>query len=126
EGAISKLGVDDRDNFLHIVSALDMAGRWQHPPVPADPWLRWLTMLAGAHDETNARIIAAQKLADAPDLAGDARTIVILTRLLADEEQNVRYNALVSAADLAGKTSAETRQNLINLIAPLVHDSEPE
>ncbi len=126
DGAISQLGVEDRDNFLHIVRSLDHAGKWRHPPVPADPWLRWIEMLSKADDDENARIIAAQKLADAPDLAGDPRTLEALKRLLKDPQPDVRYNALVSAAELAGKSKATGRETLVNLFAPITSDSEDE
>ena len=116
------IDADDRDNFLQIANALQLAGRWRHPPIPADLWLYWIDSLA-ADSDAEARIIAAQQVAQLQDLAGDKRLSKILGRQFADDNEEVRYNVLIAAAELAGCT--EDNGPYTTLIAKATQDAMP-
>jgi len=97
---IARLGVEDQTNFLHIVNALDRAGQWHRPPIPDEPWLRWVRILA-ADPLPQSRIIAAQFIGDLADLANNPIVVETLAPMLADPDPDVRYHALVTVAQLA-------------------------
>jgi len=103
-GVIGRLDVPNEENFLQIVQALDVAGRWSRPPIPDEAWLRWLGTIID--DPTpEARQLACRFLARLPDLANDTRVIDTLEQLLSDTDQGVRYQALLAAAELFGAAS---------------------
>ncbi len=99
QGTIDRLGVEDPINFLQIVNALDRAGKWSRPPIPDDPWLRWLKTLA-TDANPNSRINAAQLLEQLTDLAGNGRVVDLIETCLGDKDEQVRYQALITAARL--------------------------
>lgn len=121
-GAVDQLGVADKANFRQIVGALQSAGCWDRTRIPDGLWLRWIGLLAR---ETGAEApsLAAQRLADMPDLAGDPGVISLLGELLRRDQPDVRYNALCSAAELA--LSAGDRSAYQRLIADSATDAEP-
>lgn len=104
-GAIAKLDVQDSLNFLQIVNALDQARQWRRPPIPEGPWLRWLEII-GQDKEPQSKIAAARGLAELHELGGDPRVSKILHRLMNDDDDDVRLNVLVAAAELAGVAPA--------------------
>ncbi len=101
-GAVRKLNVKDQQNFLQIINALDRARAWRRSNVPDQPWLRWLDILS-REPQTLARVMTARRLGDLKDLADDQRVRSLIDRLQKDAEDDVRYNALVAAAELAGR-----------------------
>jgi hypothetical protein len=120
-GAVEALGHADRENFLQIASAMEVAGLWGRRHVPDDAWLRWLEMLA-TQGSTEARLFAAQRLGDLTHRASDPTIRRLLTELIGDTEPDVRYNALVNAAALSG---ADGRASLAPLIVAATGDAEP-
>ena len=106
-GAVTKLADADPVLFRQIVEALDRAGQWRRPAVPADPWLAWLGRIAIDADP-EARILAAQRAAELHAHAGDPRVSGLLEKLIHDQEPDVRYNALVAAAELASAADPPT------------------
>lgn len=122
-GAIETLGVEDRTNFLQLVAALENAGLWSRRHIPADPWLRWLTLVA-ASPGAEAQVFAANRLADLTTLADDPRVTGALGRLLDSDHADARYNALVTAAALMG--GGGDRSAYEAMIASATSDPEPE
>lgn len=116
-GAIEKLDVQKQRNFVQIVNALDRAGRWEHPPIPAGPWLRWLKILAEDMEHPTARISATQKLGALGHLAGDPRLMALLQPLLEDPDPDVRYNALTAAARLTAAAAERRPAALLERVA---------
>jgi hypothetical protein len=104
-GAVRKLAVRDRTNFLQIVGAIDRARAWRRPTIPDTAWLRWLDIL-GREPEAMSRVGAARRLGDLKDLADDPRVSGLVARLQTDADADVRYNALVAAAQLAGSAGS--------------------
>lgn len=104
-GAVRKLDVGDQQNFLQIINALDRARAWRRSNVPDDPWLRWLGILS-RDPRTLARVMTARRLGDLKDLPDDPRVRSLVERLQNDAEDDVRYNALVAAAELAGRAKS--------------------
>lgn len=102
-GAIRRLAQADDENFLQIAGALDHVSLWQRPSIPDGLWLRWLAMIAS--DKSAAvRVLAAQRLAEAADLAADPRMISMSNALLQDPDAEVRYNTLVAAVQLGRRS----------------------
>ncbi len=94
----------DTDLFVQIVAALGRAGQWRRPPAPDDLYLRWLNMLANDGD-AEARILAAQRAIELRDSMQQPNVAALLGRLLEDETADVRYNALITVAELAAISS---------------------
>ncbi len=120
-GAVERLGVEDEQNFLQIVIALDSAGLWTKDNAGPDAWRRWLVSLAG-EENPEARIIAAQMLADAAGDGVDAQTVELIDVLSRDEDPDVRYNALIAAGQLAKGNESNAR--LLGVIADRIMDEE--
>ncbi len=121
-GAVARLRVSDRTKFLQLVNALDVAGHWSRPTIPDEPWLRWLEM-AGRDENAEVRILASQRLADMGDLAEDPRLPALLRGALTDESEDVRYNALVAAAELSG--AARSRDAYTGMLLLATGDPQP-
>jgi hypothetical protein len=125
-GAVARLTRLDDEPFFQLAKTLDMAGLWRRPAIPDEAWLRWLAPLID--DVTvEGRALAAQRLADLNDLATDPRIVQHVARLLADEQGEVRLNALAAAAELAG--AARYRgldpRPLDDLVLQATRDAEP-
>lgn len=121
-GAISSLEVRDGQNFAQIVNALEFAGRWRRPGIPNAPWLRWVGLLAMDKDP-QARILAAQRLGEPPDLGTDPTAIELVSALTNDPADDVRFNALISAAAMLGFELE--RPELPRLIWRCTEDTNP-
>ena len=103
------------DVWLRWLEMLAGPARERGPDLPA--WLHRLTVAPGRRPvlpwwlrdpaasgkgaDESGPILAAQKLAKSDDLARHPRAVALLARLLADPAGDVRYNALVAAAQLA-------------------------
>ena len=126
DGAIQQASIaidaNDRENFLQIANALQLAGKWRRPPIPADLWLYWIDSLA-IDSDVEARIIAAQQVAQLQDLASEKRLSEMLGRQYADDNEEIRYNVLIAAAELAGCT--EDNGPYTTLIAKATQDAVP-
>ncbi len=125
-GAVARLPRLADGPFVQLVTALNLAGLWHRPTIPDAAWFRWLDpLLTDAHPD--ARVLAAQRLADLHDLASDDRVIQRLTKLRGDADAHVRLNALAAAAELAG--AARFRRldptALDALVLDATRDSEP-
>jgi hypothetical protein len=129
QGAVGRLDVPDEGNFIQIVLALDRANMWQRGPIPDDAWLRWLGVLARDPD-LESRILAAQFLANLPDLAADPRVADALQHLIEDDSAEVRLNAMTAAGELAGAAAVthglEARRPFERMIAALRSDPAPK
>ena len=123
EGTLDHLAVEDEQNFLQIVNALDRAGVWKRPPIPPEPWLRWLT-LAARGQSPESRTLTCQRLADLFDLADDQRVWGLLKRLARDSDADVRYNALVASARLWGASAQKAPYGSI-ISSHATRDTEP-
>lgn len=111
-GAIKVLThVADETNFIQIASALQRSGHWSAKAIPLDPWLRWVAILATDATPTS-RIQAAQLLANLED---HPKVRSILKPLLNDADAEVRYNALIAAAEL----------RIADLVTPRTTDDDP-
>ena len=122
--ALRTMGSGDRENFIQIVSALQLAGTWRCPPVPSDPWLYWIGIL-GDDPDPESRLLAVQQVAQLHHLATDHRLAELLATWLTDQRAElVRYNALVAAAELAGAT--EDNAAYADLIAQATLDPAPQ
>lgn len=88
--------------FVEFFLTLDYEGLWRREVVPTDAWLRWVGMVALDAD-AEERVRAAQLLADLPEMASDRRVLAVFEKLTADPQPEVRYNALVCAAELRGR-----------------------
>ena len=119
--AIKTMDAGDQENFLQIANALQLAGKWRRPPIPTGPWLYWIEAL-GADPDAEARIMAAQQVGRLRSLAGDPRLAEMLREWLDDDDGQVRYNALVGAAELAG--CARDNDLYVSLIADATRDTE--
>jgi len=108
---IAQLNTPDEQNFIQIAAALQQGGRWQHPPIPADAWLRWINLLARDKDP-ESRILAAQHLTSLSDHLKDPGISGVLELLLDDDDIDVRYNALIVCAELAGMADVGARENI--------------
>lgn len=120
--AIATLQSADDAAFVELQVALDDLGFWEHPRVPAGQYLRWVTLVA-SQPQKSARVFAAELLADLPALAHEPATLQIFDRLLKDPDADVRYPALVFAAELAG--SAKDPSKLGKLIVRATEDASP-
>ena len=121
-GAITCLYVEDQTNFLQIVNALEHAYLWHRSHVPDAHWIRWIQSIA--HDSNpNRRLDAVRFVSDLTDLADDKRVIQLVESLLADEQADVRFNALLAAAELFGV--ARHRRIYRVLIQSCTKDSQP-
>lgn len=101
ETALLHLEVTDTTNFLQIVNALDHAGRWSRPLIPPSPWLRWLSILA-SDPGAESRLNASYHLSQVVDLAAEQGVHTLVKHLLSDKDDQVRADALLTAARLAG------------------------
>lgn len=115
--------LNDSAMFQQMVTALAYAGQWKRPTIPGKTWMRWLEIYA-AERNPESRVIAAQRLGELADMAGDATLARMLRKLSTDTDANVRYNALVAAAMVssAPKASAELQE----IVAALTTDETPE
>lgn len=91
--------LDDETRFAQLMLIFDQLGQWRRPLVPDRHWFRWLGMLATDKDP-KARILASQELADMTDAADAAPLITMLNKFITDPKDDVRYNAMVAAAEL--------------------------
>jgi len=98
-GALERLAVADETNFLHLVNALDQARLWSPRTIPPDAWLRWLKILS-RDEHVDVRIKAVQFLADYYDHADHPDVTTLLSHLMNDDDEEVRYNALYATAEL--------------------------
>jgi hypothetical protein len=121
-GAADRMKDADDANFMQILSAINYAGKWEQPPIPDGPWLRWLELLS-VEAQPAARVIAATKLADMHASAGDERVHKLLAKLLADEDADARYNVLIAAAALA--PHAANRKPLEGMVRRATADTVP-
>jgi len=122
QGAVRALDVGDEQNFLQIANALQRSGQWRYPAVGADPWLRWIDVL-GRDSDAESRIAACQHVAQLADLADDPRPAAMLGRWLSDDSDEVRYNALIAAAELVAL--AKNRWPYESLIVATADDARP-
>lgn len=122
DGAMSRLGVRDEANFLHIVNALDRAGRWSHPPAPIDAWLRWLAMMAAAEGE-EARVLAMHFVHDLPHMADDERVVRLCAGWMRDASADVRYNAIPLLVRMAQHAASPVTYH--DMIRDAMGDSNP-
>lgn len=99
-------GAETDLRFLVLVDALERVGLWSSDAVPQGYRLRRLTILAG-DPEPDARVIAAQRLADMAAAAGDETTLAAMEKLIADESAEVRFNALAAVAELYGAAATQ-------------------
>ncbi len=88
--------------FVEFFLTMDHEGLWRREMVPVDAWLRWIGLITSDAD-AEERVRAAQLLADLPSLAADPRVLASFEKLTADAQPEVRYNALVCAAELRGR-----------------------
>jgi len=119
--AIDQLIVPDPVNFLQLVNALDQAGLWRRPTITAEPWLRWIKVLANA-PLTATRLNATNQIADLVDLADQSQIHALLEALITDVDSMVRYRALVTIGQLAG--AAKDSVPYETLIVNATNDSE--
>ena len=123
-GALAKLAqTTEPILFGQIVDALDGAGRWRRPTVPADLWLAWLRLIASDVDP-EARILVAQRTGQLHRLSDDPRVPSLLAKLVDDQNPDVRYNALVATAELATIGSDPTPY--WSLIERATNDPQPQ
>jgi hypothetical protein len=120
-GAIARLSVEDRDNFLQIVRALDAAGVWSRDRVGDEPWLRWLVLMA-REDDAVAKVTALQRLANMPGRAADQAVLDTLARLAEQDKPAVRRAALTAAAQFV--EVVDEPQPLVAIIADRTRDRE--
>jgi hypothetical protein len=111
-----------------LLAQLDHAGWWRRADVPDGAWVWWLHRLANSPNEVGRRA-AAVMVADQP--ADDAATLALLGRLIADTEASVRYEALLSAAELAGATrppedSPRLHQRYVDQVAAVRGDADAD
>lgn len=94
------LKTSPQSQFVKLVGVLDQLRMWDREFIPPGPWLRRIELIAEQPD-VEARILAAQLLAELPDLADDPRVLALLSILMQHEDPAVRLNTLVAAAQLA-------------------------
>ncbi len=123
QAAIRHLDIPDQSNFLQLVNALDRAGQWRRPPIPDTAWLRWIAIM-GNDPSAEAKIMATQLVADLSSLADHPLLADLLKQWFDDANPDVRYNALIAAAELAG--IARNRHSYETLIAAATGDQESE
>jgi len=130
--AIERLTLATPNQFMSIVYALDQAGQWDVSIVGKERWLTYLMLLAS--DESNAaRLVAASAFGLQPEGIRDAHAVQSLTDLMSDEDSQVRFNAMTSAAlwlskahELLGKTiQSEHVQSLSQAMMQRTGDEEP-
>lgn len=105
-GAIDRLDLAEKTPFRELVLTIDQIGYWDRDHIGNKPWLRWLDWIASDGDP-QARLMAPQMLADAPDLAVTDESIAIVYKLADDSDADVRYNTLVAAAEMVGIAKVE-------------------
>jgi hypothetical protein len=98
DDALAVMRQADDETFSAIAGALHHGGQWRHPPIAIDVWLRWLNLLARDADP-EARILATQHLTELD--RDDPHPM--LRRLIEDDNDEVRYNAMVAAAQLGDR-----------------------
>ncbi len=119
---LKRLGTKDETAFLAVVSLLEAADQWQHPPVPAPAFLRWLSVL-GSRPDAATRTVAAERAGRGRGLADDRQLVGLLATWLVDIDAAVREAALLSAAELAGASGK--RDHLVQLFAKATRNSDP-
>ncbi|MEX2215449.1 MAG: HEAT repeat domain-containing protein, partial [Phycisphaeraceae bacterium] len=128
KGAIEKLEVKDDQVFFELVLALDQAGVWTLGRIPRPHWIRFLARMAG-DKEPEARLRAAQMLADLPDSAGEAKVIELFRKLTTDEAPEVRFNAMICAAEMRGAIAAKEKREVTRqydaLLVERTQDEKP-
>lgn len=113
QGAINRMDRLRDPHFASVMLLFDRMGKWRRPLIPPGPWLRWLEVIA-ADKDAKARIIAAQRMADLADMPGEPRVIAMLERLIGDEKEDVRYNAMIAAAELwAGERKSPVLRGIV-------------
>lgn len=121
-GAKERLTAEDDQAFIELVILLDRMGRWALDEVSIDAWLRWLAHVAKDADG-EARLLAAQRLADLPQLAADPRVIEVFETLIHDKDAEVRYNVLVTAAEMWGAAKTQAQADAADRYARLIYDA---
>lgn len=118
--------LDDADNatFDLVVAALDRAGLWGKDIVSDPVYLRYLEQLANSQ-QVAAREHAAIDLRDIAESGLVAKRNELLEALTADDDANVRYNAMISAASLYRLSEDKQRWVLEEAIAARRNDDEP-
>ena len=121
--AVRCLDIPDTVNFLQIVNALDLAGQWRRPVIPDHTWLRWLG-LASKDSVVESRDKTARALAKLTDLADDPQVVSLAKRLINDTSEEVRYQALITTAQLCN--AAIQRDAYKNLMVHATSDPSSE
>lgn len=128
DGAIARLDVADERIFLELVVTLDQLGYWTRDRVALDGWLRWLGVVAKDKDPEE-RVRVTQLVADLPEHAGDSRVIDLFRTFASDAEAVVRYNALISIAEMRGalieSSKPEAAAPYVELIGNMTGDHTP-
>ncbi len=120
-GAVDRLGSADDAHFSLIATALEAAACWDRATVGDAAWLRWLGSVAASPQESS-RIAAAQRLAELNDTPLRERLVATLRKLAEDASPDVRFNALIAAAELA---SFNPGDGLAAIIEQRTDDAEP-
>ncbi len=120
--AVAALPEAGDEHFRQLVAALDAIGQWQRRRIPASSWRRWLGLLAASAD-AEARISAVRLLAAEPVTEADTEPASMLAELAADDDPDVRLNALVAAARRWARSDAPRRYERI--VADRLTDREP-
>jgi len=108
--------------FRRYARELDEAGAWRHPPVARDIWLRGIALMLEDEDAM-ARVLAVHRLADLDREPIDESMLTMLERAAADGDANVRYAAILAAAELAAMpVHDEARMELESILALGTHD----
>ncbi|MEE9213121.1 MAG: hypothetical protein V3U29_10760 [Phycisphaeraceae bacterium] len=119
---VDRMNGADEATFVQLAGLLDGIGQWRRATIPQDVWLRWLNLLA-ADNDFEVRIRAAQHAADLIYLAADSRLVALLRPLFTDHHEDVRYNSLIAAAELAGTLEYnQARQRYESLIFTATRD----
>lgn len=114
------------DGLLSWVGVLQQWGRWSAKQVPLPVYLRWLGLLAQETD-AEARLLAADRLADLHAQAHEPAINPLLANLLADDDDRVRYAGLLASAELAGAAGeSDNRAALETLVAKATDDDNDE
>lgn len=127
-GAIERLEFAEETPFRELVLTIDQIGFWDRDHIGNKPWLRWLDWIASDGDP-QARLMAPQMLADAPDLALTDESISIVFKLADDSDSDVRYNTLVAAAEMVGIAKVQGNESAtsryIEALLKLTTDKNP-
>ena len=121
---IGRMRQANDERFRSLQGGLDRAGQWRCPPLPADVYLRWLASAASDPDR-EGRLLAAQRLGELGHLSGAPEIARRLAHLAADDDPDVRYNALIAAARLAVAVPASA-QHHVDVIRAATADAETD